>query len=205
MKKFLSVLLVLVMVFAAISLVACNKKGDGSTENGGEESTGGASGPIETRTHDFGFFSIEVPTSLGLVDSDENSATYMNYMTGESFSVSISEYPVYPDGSFDNKLPKTKEEAAEELINAHNQIISNNVMSDVEVVTLNEKECKILFKLTNNVSGTPIVCYVTQYTVNYKMAAPEPGKSVVKTISIIISESDPSRPVAAISIPDLTN
>lgn len=96
MKKCLSIILALLMIFTTVAMVACGKK-DGSSDgkSDGDGKNSGATEIGSTFDSDFGYFTLKIPSSYTLVAEQNDFAvikTYTNYSNGSSINVSTYTY-----------------------------------------------------------------------------------------------------------------
>ena len=180
MKKLLSIMLVLLMLIATVSLASCDDKKDNKKKSDGDKKDS-----ITYTTISFDFFTIKIPDTLSLISEDEFGKSYSDMKSGEAISISVSEHYGQDNSTFINPIPKTEEEAA--------QFVGGSGVVDIDVVSLSEHELIICWTLANG----PATLYGTIHMINY---LPDDG-TAPKTIGISILEKDSSRPYAEKVVP----
>ena len=197
MKKCLSIILALFMIFTTVAMVACGKK-DGSSDgkSDGDGKNSGATEIGSTFDSDFGYFTLKIPSSYTLLTEQNDFTvikTYANSSNGSSINISVYEYEKLDDETDAQALHRGMYDSATELEALIRDSSAMLGVPDVGLATANVEQFstdRYMITYHYDITGS-ITLYGTIYMRNIRV-----GDGKYACVSISVGEDTASRSIA---------
>lgn len=179
MKKYLSIILALLLIVSAVALVSCNgKKNDGADNN---------TGIGTTYVSDFGFFKLNIPNSYTLYldgSGDIRTKTYVNTADGSAIVITVEEFKKGEDQTESQALHYCIPDDTTEAF----KLINGSGAKNESVPMLGHDRVKLTWQ--SEIPGLPEL-YETLLIINLHVS----GDTYAK-VSVAIGEGSSSRTIA---------